>query len=194
MEKQRLLYQQSRLHNRGAAEMVLQMISACKGAVWALPPIPGIPLPADPACPLCMPPAYRHTPAPADVLACLSFESPLHIETDCVSFIPFLPVPTVGFSVGGNLRLNRSFILLIFFFFLSLSLRPPGETGAMVSSTLKLGISILNGGNAEVQQVTESWEEGLRAWGRGGWVFLSGFRAPLIPISCHFHCRKCWIT
>ncbi|KAM7397959.1 hypothetical protein PAMA_006028 [Pampus argenteus] len=30
MEKQRLLYQQSRLHNRGAAEMVLQMISACK--------------------------------------------------------------------------------------------------------------------------------------------------------------------
>ncbi|XP_038195251.1 ryanodine receptor 1 isoform X1 [Arvicola amphibius] len=57
MEKQRLLYQQSRLHNRGAAEMVLQMISACKG-----------------------------------------------------------------------------------------------ETGAMVSSTLKLGISILNGGNTEVQQ------------------------------------------
>ncbi|KAM4640861.1 ryanodine receptor 1 [Discoglossus pictus] len=57
MEKQRLLYQQSRLHNRGAAEMVLQMISACKG-----------------------------------------------------------------------------------------------EPGAMVSSTLKLGISILNGGNCEVQQ------------------------------------------
>ncbi|XP_029091765.1 ryanodine receptor 1 [Monodon monoceros] len=57
MEKQRLLYQQARLHNRGTAEMVLQMISACKG-----------------------------------------------------------------------------------------------ETGAMVSSTLKLGISILNGGNADVQQ------------------------------------------
>lgn len=33
MEKQRLLYQQSRLHNRGAAEMVLQMISACKGSL-----------------------------------------------------------------------------------------------------------------------------------------------------------------
>uniref|UniRef100_A0A8C4ZTX7 Ryanodine receptor 1 n=1 Tax=Gadus morhua TaxID=8049 RepID=A0A8C4ZTX7_GADMO len=58
MEKQRLLYQQSRLHNRGAAEMVLQMISACKG-----------------------------------------------------------------------------------------------EPGAMVSSTLKLGISILNGGNCDVQHV-----------------------------------------
>uniref|UniRef100_A0A4X2MA66 Ryanodine receptor 1 n=1 Tax=Vombatus ursinus TaxID=29139 RepID=A0A4X2MA66_VOMUR len=57
MEKQKLLYQQSRLHNRGAAEMVLQMISACKG-----------------------------------------------------------------------------------------------EPGVMVSSTLKLGISILNGGNMEVQQ------------------------------------------
>ncbi|XP_047678303.1 ryanodine receptor 1-like isoform X6 [Tachysurus fulvidraco] len=57
MEKQRLLYQQSRLHDRGAAEMVLQMISACKG-----------------------------------------------------------------------------------------------EPGSMVSSTLKLGISILNGGNSDVQQ------------------------------------------
>ncbi|KAI1893681.1 hypothetical protein AGOR_G00126200 [Albula goreensis] len=57
MEKQRLLYQQSRLHDRGAAEMVLQMISACKG-----------------------------------------------------------------------------------------------DPGAMVSSTLKLGISILNGGNSDVQQ------------------------------------------
>lgn len=34
MEKQRLLYQQARLHNRGAAEMVLQMISACKGT-WS---------------------------------------------------------------------------------------------------------------------------------------------------------------
>ncbi|KAM4879798.1 LOW QUALITY PROTEIN: ryanodine receptor 1 [Sylvia borin] len=57
MEKQKLLSQQARLHTRGAAEMVLQMISACKG-----------------------------------------------------------------------------------------------ERGAMVSSTLKLGISILNGGNADVQQ------------------------------------------
>lgn len=36
MEKQRLLYQQSRLHNRGAAEMVLQMISACKGSALAV--------------------------------------------------------------------------------------------------------------------------------------------------------------
>ncbi|XP_031141122.1 ryanodine receptor 1b isoform X1 [Sander lucioperca] len=36
MEKQRLLYQQSRLHNRGAAEMVLQMISACKGVPGAM--------------------------------------------------------------------------------------------------------------------------------------------------------------
>ncbi|KAL7992480.1 hypothetical protein Chor_016736, partial [Crotalus horridus] len=31
MEKQKTLYQQSRLHERGAAEMVLQMISASKG-------------------------------------------------------------------------------------------------------------------------------------------------------------------
>lgn len=31
MEKQRLLYQQARLHHRGASEMVLQTISASKG-------------------------------------------------------------------------------------------------------------------------------------------------------------------
>lgn len=31
MEKQKLLYQQARLHCRGASEMVLQTISASKG-------------------------------------------------------------------------------------------------------------------------------------------------------------------
>lgn len=31
MEKQKLLYQQARLHHRGAPEMVLQTISASKG-------------------------------------------------------------------------------------------------------------------------------------------------------------------
>uniref|UniRef100_G3UG01 Ryanodine receptor 1 n=1 Tax=Loxodonta africana TaxID=9785 RepID=G3UG01_LOXAF len=36
MEKQRLLYQQARLHSRGAAEMVLQMISACKGETGSM--------------------------------------------------------------------------------------------------------------------------------------------------------------
>lgn len=33
-----------------------------------------------------------------------------------------------------------------------------GEPGAMVSSTLKLGISILNGGNSDVQQVRKPSE------------------------------------
>lgn len=33
MEKQKILYQQARLHARGAAEMVLQMISASKGKI-----------------------------------------------------------------------------------------------------------------------------------------------------------------
>lgn len=33
MEKQKILYQQARLHARGAAEMVLQMISASKGLI-----------------------------------------------------------------------------------------------------------------------------------------------------------------
>ncbi|KAM6311510.1 ryanodine receptor 3 [Aegotheles albertisi] len=36
MEKQRTLYQQARLHDRGAAEMVLQMISASKGHTGAM--------------------------------------------------------------------------------------------------------------------------------------------------------------
>lgn len=37
MEKQKLLYQQARLHDRGAAEMVLQTISASKGKVCFCP-------------------------------------------------------------------------------------------------------------------------------------------------------------
>lgn len=37
MEKQKLLSQQARLHTRGAAEMVLQMISACKGETPGTP-------------------------------------------------------------------------------------------------------------------------------------------------------------
>ena len=36
MEKQKLLYQQARLHDRGAAEMVLQTISASKGELITL--------------------------------------------------------------------------------------------------------------------------------------------------------------
>lgn len=35
MEKQKLLYQQERLHDRGAAEMVLQTISASKGTAFS---------------------------------------------------------------------------------------------------------------------------------------------------------------
>lgn len=37
MEKQKMLYQQARLHDRGAAEMVLQMISASKGRTHVKP-------------------------------------------------------------------------------------------------------------------------------------------------------------
>lgn len=36
MEKQKILYQQARLHARGAAEMVLQMISASKGTHFSI--------------------------------------------------------------------------------------------------------------------------------------------------------------
>lgn len=97
MEKQRLLYQQSRLHNRGAAEMVLQMISACKG---------------------CCPAVCK------DALA-------------------------------GLAEIRSAVANTWIFHLLSVS----GEPGAMVSSTLKLGISILNGGNSDVQQVRASPKE-----------------------------------
>lgn len=93
MEKQRLLYQQSRLHNRGAAEMVLQMISACKGS--------------------------GHTD-----------------RTDVAdSRWSAQQLWTSEFSIFSHIS---------------------GEPGAMLSSTLKLGISILNGGNSDVQQVRVS--------------------------------------
>lgn len=82
MEKQKMLYQQARLHDRGAAEMVLQMISASKGGE--------------------------------------------------LRFF-FLCAPFLTRSVCG--------------------LSSPGRLGAMVTVTLKLGISILNGGNILVQQV-----------------------------------------
>lgn len=39
MEKQKILYQQARLHARGAAEMVLQMISASKGKYICCPTV-----------------------------------------------------------------------------------------------------------------------------------------------------------
>lgn len=89
MEKQKILYQQARLHARGAAEMVLQMISASKGTLsW---------------------------PAVLQVIYLLS----LRFCSLCFSF----------------------------------SLHPSGRLGPMVTCTLKLGISILNGGNVQVQQV-----------------------------------------
>lgn len=158
MEKQRLLYQQARLHNRGAAEMVLQMISACKGAFHMHPappqhssclPVPHPTISCGPSGTLshpCMPVVCTHTP----VFACptclaishiLPSQSPLHTPPALLSH-PWDDYPLVG----RTLLPNRSHHLLI--------PPPPGETGAMVSSTLKLGISILNGGNADVQQVT----------------------------------------
>lgn len=99
MEKQKMLYQQARLHDRGAAEMVLQMVSASKGG-------------------------------------------------ECLTLLPYL---------SDNLLLT-----------VILSL--PGRLGAMVTVTLKLGISILNGGNILVQQVH------LRLCGRHSvGLFLTAF-------------------
>lgn len=86
MEKQKILYQQARLHARGAAEMVLQMISASKGTLLSI----------------------------SDLL---------------------------------------SLSLLIHLIFYSSICLFTGRLGPMVTGTLKLGISILNGGNVLVQQV-----------------------------------------
>lgn len=85
MEKQKILYQQARLHARGAAEMVLQMISATKGSNESI---------------------------------VSQFDIP-----------PEVSWKTLHYSCQ------------------------PGRLGPMVTCTLKLGISILNGGNVQVQQV-----------------------------------------
>ncbi|KAM6912919.1 ryanodine receptor 3 [Xenentodon cancila] len=84
MEKQKMLYQQARLHDRGAAEMVLQMISASKGG-------------------------KTHDERLAAVRKAVA-----------------------GVSISD--------------------LCPSGRLGATVIFTLKLGISVLNGGNILVQQ------------------------------------------
>lgn len=84
MEKQRLLYQQARLHNRGAAEMVLQMISACKGALHVQPvllsyhPVFTLPNPPFPVLPAARTPThacqwFAHTPSPSHVPLALRF-------------------------------------------------------------------------------------------------------------------------
>lgn len=165
MEKQRLLYQQARLHTRGAAEMVLQMISACKGALMRAllpstrtlsphpqPPTSRGPRAHSPTLHACGVHTSAHTsrlprsgsPLPAPGMPLHPFS---HVPRDCC------------FLVGGEQRPKTERTI-----FCPPPPRypPPGETGAMVSSTLKLGISILNGGNADVQQVTRerAWEEG----------------------------------
>lgn len=82
LEKQKLLYQQARLHQRGASEMVLQIISASKGK--------------------------------AILFFCVRVE-------DSSNFWKF-PIPS-------------------------------GHMCSMIAPTLKLGIALLSGGNATVQQV-----------------------------------------
>lgn len=109
MEKQRLLYQQARLHNRGAAEMVLQMISACKGA---LPQAPLLstrsPSPLPPAhhflgtpwhtLPPCAP--VPHTPALARPTRLAISRSSFLLARDAT---PFSHLPWGGrFLVGGG--------------------------------------------------------------------------------------------
>lgn len=172
MEKQRLLYQQARLHNRGAAEMVLQMISACKGALHKHPAPPEH---THPVFTLLSPHflwAQRHTLPPLHACGLHTHPSPcmFHLPCDFLLILPsrshFHTPPTLSLTSPAS---------DVFWWMESPAPKlsgpsfvpcspphPAGETGAMVSSTLKLGISILNGGNANVQQVAGegTWEEG----------------------------------
>lgn len=159
MEKQRLLYQQARLHNRGAAEMVLQMISACKGALHKhlapehthpVFPLPNPPIFCGPSSTLshpCISLVYTHTPALACSTCLVISYYPSATVTLAHTYNPFSYIPRDGhFLVDEEHHSQTKWTIFC-------SLPPAGETGAMVSSTLKLGISILNGGNADVQQV-----------------------------------------
>lgn len=131
MEKQRLLYQQSRLHNRGAAEMVLQMISACKGrglgqglmCFWATISI---------LCEISVFPWITNCPCGHAIGT-----------FDLYRFKVLFHRRNNGNNLSKSDQLWDGFAEFLF----------AGEPGAMVSSTLKLGISILNGGNSDVQQV-----------------------------------------
>lgn len=62
------------------------------------------------------------------------------------SFLPFHLL--LSWQRESSFAIN-SWVKLLYERYLLVS----GEPGAMVSSTLKLGISILNGGNSDVQQV-----------------------------------------
>lgn len=124
MEKQKMLYQQARLHDRGAAEMVLQMISASKGRT--------------------------------------------HSKLLCG-------------VISGRVRRDGRVMH---------GLWSSGRLGAMVTVTLQLGISILNGGNILVQQVNSSRHF--------VWLDLreEKWRRALEPCSLCFGSfrRKCWTT
>lgn len=72
MEKQRLLYQQARLHTRGAAEMVLQMISACKGALRVHLAPPEYTILSQPTQSLGTQQAHPPTPSACGLPSCLA--------------------------------------------------------------------------------------------------------------------------
>lgn len=174
-----------------------QCLQRCPSHVhWALPSALILsslflahPFPADPfATPPCL--WFARTPQPLQLplayLPCnfsliLQSRSPLHAHLGTLLH-PLSHIPWDGcFLLAGTHCLPTGWAIFCLPF-------PPGETGAMVSSTLKLGISILNGGNAEVQQVTEA--KGLQRKAKRGGRFLcdSQFLLPCLPL-----CRKCWI-
>lgn len=111
------------------------------------PPFPGDPMAHSPTLPAPRTPALAH---------------PTHLAISCSSFTmardpsPFSCIPWDGCLLVGGEQGSQTECAVF-----APPPPAPGETGAMVSSTLKLGISILNGGNADVQQVTgaRTWEE-----------------------------------
>lgn len=115
MEKQRLLYQQARLHNRGAAEMVLQMISACKGALLMQPvllrahpvfTLPNPPISCGPSGMLshpCVPVVCMHTLALACSTCLAIAHSSFSHNHPCPLLHSFSHIPRDGcVLVGGE--------------------------------------------------------------------------------------------
>jgi len=173
MEKQKILYQQARLHARGAAEMVLQMCSASKGSEE-----PGAKRKS--FLMFLRPLVLRSFSAikfkyhqkvfssitrikRGKLLVCMKKIQCKTSETDCNMFFGTLKF------LSHHMQTNLAFI---FIFYWPAGIHPlfstcrfpsccwlfsrsfsSGCLGPMVTCTLKLGISILNGGNVQVQQV-----------------------------------------
>ena len=142
MEKQKILYQQARLHARGAAEMVLQMISASKGNHLCIYYRP-----------------YQDGQSSLKGFILLIYKLIIYILIPITSrFHYFCRSQDLIFTFSQTCFFPPFSLLSVLNYICRFCLNvvlllPPGCLGPMVTCTLKLGISILNGGNVQVQKV-----------------------------------------